>query len=140
MRVAEGRPSGESGHICRGPAPSSRFLKLGDTIHASVPGRLEALFAAAPTLSFGHGDPRYSFFRKKRLPLLRRVLPQGKWSSMSDDRKLAVGRLPEQVALVNVPRASEATSVYGVFVSHFQRPPSPWRSFRDARVTSWAGH
>ena len=43
---------------------------------------------------------------------------------MSDDRKLAAGRLPEQIALMRVLRASEAISLYGDFASHFQRPHS----------------
>lgn len=47
---------------------------------------------------------------------------------MSDDRKLSVGRLPEQIALIPVLRASEATSVVG-FRLAFRRLHPRGRAF-----------
>lgn len=69
---------------------------------------------------------------------------------MSDDRKLTAGRLPEQIALIRVPRASEATSDMG-FRLAFSTSSARGLAFKTnaarkapdratSRVISSAGH
>lgn len=77
--------------------------------------------------------------RKKRLPPLRRVLSQGKWSSMSDDRKLTAGHHPRQIALIGEPRASEANPSSGfrfAFSKSFTRGLSFQKPIRIERPGS----